>query len=92
MGDWMSGLLNAVSSPVGHGFTQQMIENEFTRCSFLPRAGIPIGSIVLDDAGKFGGGAAASLDRERCDWFKKDRSEPAKLGRKILFNLLSINS
>ena len=57
--DWMSEFFNTTSKPVGHGFTQEMIEDGFACYHFYPKADVPIKVIVLDDTDKIGSGAAA---------------------------------
>jgi hypothetical protein len=72
VGGRMNEFLNTTSNPVGHGFTHQMVKDEFACYSFRPKAGIPLKVIVLDDTDKVGGGAAASLDTKRFQWLKKE--------------------
>jgi len=77
--DWMSEFLDTTSKPAGHGFTQKMIDNEFTCYSFHPKANIPLKVIVLDDTDKVGGGAAGALDKKRYKWLvnELDKGETA---------------
>lgn len=70
--EWMGEFLNTTSSPVGHGFTQQMIDEGFACYSFRPRAGIPLKVIVLDNTDKVLGSSAAALDRKRYDWLVQE--------------------
>ena len=49
MKDWMSEFCNTSSNPVGHGFTQTNIDNDFASYSFEPKSNIPIKIIMLDD-------------------------------------------
>ena len=49
MKDWMSEFFNTSSNPVGHGFTQTNIDNDFASYSFDPKSNIPIKIIMLDD-------------------------------------------
>jgi metallophosphoesterase (TIGR03768 family) len=79
MADWMSEFFNTTSKPIGHGFTQQMIDDGFACYSFHPKADVPIKIIVLDDTDKVGCGAAAALDKKRYDWLvrKLDEGEAA---------------
>jgi len=46
---WMNEFLNTTSNPVGHGFTQNNVNNNFASYSFEPKANIPIKIIMLDD-------------------------------------------
>lgn len=66
--EWMAEFLNTTSTPVGHGFTPEMIADGFACYSFHPRADLPLKVIVLDDTDKVGCGAAAALDARRFDW------------------------
>lgn len=47
--DWISEFLTTSSTPVGHGFTQANVDNDFACYSFEPTSNIPIKVIVLDD-------------------------------------------
>ena len=49
MKGWMNEFFNTSSSPVGHGFTQTNIDNDFASYSFEPKSNIPIKIIMLDD-------------------------------------------
>jgi metallophosphoesterase (TIGR03768 family) len=69
-GQWMNEFFNTTSQPVGHGFTQQMVQQGFACYSFMPVSGIPVKVIVLDDTDKVGCGAAGALDQQRFTWLK----------------------
>lgn len=45
--EWMNEFLTTTSNPVGHGFTEANIDNDFASYSFQPKADIPIKVIVL---------------------------------------------
>jgi metallophosphoesterase (TIGR03768 family) len=49
MKDWMREFFDTSSNPVGHGFTQSNIDNDFASYSFEPKSNIPIKIIMLDD-------------------------------------------
>ncbi len=68
--DWMSEFFNTTSEPVGHGFTQGMIDGtELAACyTFKPRTDVPIRVIVLDDTDKLGYGVKGCLDEPRYNW------------------------
>lgn len=68
MQEWMSEFLATTSEPVGHGFTQENIQEGLACYHFYPRADVPLKVIVLDDTDKVNCGAAASLDYERFGW------------------------
>jgi metallophosphoesterase (TIGR03768 family) len=82
--NWMREFFNTTSKPAGHGFTPQMIRDEFACYSFHPKADIPIKVIVLDDTDKVGGGAAGSLDRNRFKWLKKQLDEGEAAGELMI--------
>ena len=80
MKDWMREFIDTSSSPVGHGFTQSNIDNNFACYSFEPKSNIPIKVIMLDDTqseqsgqdsnppnppANYGNG---SLDQARYNW------------------------
>jgi metallophosphoesterase (TIGR03768 family) len=73
--NWMSEFLNTTSKPVGHGFTQSNVDNDFASYTFEPRADVPLKVIVLDDTCKKDGTATSAryygsgcLDQIRLDW------------------------
>lgn len=72
---WMSEFRQTTTHPVGHGFTEKMIGDEFACYHFHPRAEVPIKVIVLDDTDKISGGAAAALDSKRYNWLVKELDE-----------------
>lgn len=70
---WMKEFLTTSSNPVGHGFTQANIDNDFASYSFEPKSNIPIKVIVLDDTQSeedpdIHGYGHGSLDKARYDW------------------------
>jgi metallophosphoesterase (TIGR03768 family) len=68
---WMKEFFTTTSSPVGHGFTQDNLDQDFACYSFVPKSGIPIKFIVLDDTGKGpqqANYAAGALDDQRYNW------------------------
>ncbi|MEN6438644.1 MAG: TIGR03768 family metallophosphoesterase [Syntrophobacter sp.] len=72
MKQWMREFFDTRTNPVGHGFTQEMVQNEFACYSFHPKADIPIKVIVLDDTDKVLCGAAAALDKKRYKWLVRE--------------------
>jgi metallophosphoesterase (TIGR03768 family) len=73
--DWMQEFFTTTSEPVGHGFTQTNLDDDFACYSFEPRADVPLKIIVLDDTSAksetnssiayVGSGA---IDQKRLDW------------------------
>jgi hypothetical protein len=84
MTEWMSEFLNTTSTPIGHGFTPQMIDDGFACYHFYPRADIPLKVIVLDDTDKVGGGAAAALDKKRYEWLVQELDEGEAAGELMI--------
>jgi metallophosphoesterase (TIGR03768 family) len=73
--NWMKEFFTTTSSPVGHGFTQANINNDFTSYSFLPKPDVPIKVIVLDDTCKGEGQlsyALGCLDEARLTWLESE--------------------
>jgi metallophosphoesterase (TIGR03768 family) len=71
--DWMREFFSTSSNPVGHGFNQTNIDNNFASYSFEPKANVPVKVIVLDDTQReddpnVGGYGHGSLDQARYDW------------------------
>jgi metallophosphoesterase (TIGR03768 family) len=68
---WMQQFFTTSSKPVGHGFTQANLNNDFACYSFVPKSDIPIKFIVLDDTMKGPDQenyAAGALDDARYQW------------------------
>ncbi len=75
---WMNEFFQTSSGPVGHGFTQANLDNDFACYSFEPKAGIPIKIIVLDDTCKGPGQpqyARGCLDSRRLNWLRGELQE-----------------
>lgn len=76
--NWMKEFFNTASNPVGHGFTQANLDNDFACYSFEPKSNIPIKVIVLDDTCKGPNQpayAAGCLDSARLKWLKDELQE-----------------
>ncbi|MHC1742187.1 MAG: TIGR03768 family metallophosphoesterase [Syntrophobacteraceae bacterium] len=84
MGEWMGEFFKTTSSPVGHGFTRQMIKDQFACYHFHPKADVPIKVIVLDNTDKQGCGAAASLDKRRYDWLVQELDDGEAAGELMI--------
>ncbi len=73
--DWMKEFFRTTSKPVGHGFTQANLDQDFACYTFEPKPDVPLKVIVLDDTSRksetdssilyVGSGA---LDQKRLDW------------------------
>ena len=78
--EWMAEFFHTTSTPVGHGFSQANVENNFACYSFEPRSDIPLTVIVIDDTQREDdvdqplsrtsspGYGHGSLDKARLDW------------------------
>jgi metallophosphoesterase (TIGR03768 family) len=73
--NWMKEFFKTTSKPVGHGFTQASLDEDFACYSFEPKVGLPIKVIVLDNSSVkdetqtsalFVGSGA--IDQKRLDW------------------------
>ena len=78
--NWMREFFTTTSNPVGHGFTQANVDNDFPSYSFAPKSNIPIKVIVLDDTSKGNAVgqqnyAEGGLDQARIDWLRAELNE-----------------
>jgi metallophosphoesterase (TIGR03768 family) len=89
MKDWMREFFNTSSNPVGHGFTQTNIDNDFASYSFEPKSNIPIKIIMLDDTQSekdlnlpnYGNG---SLDQARYEWLISELDKGQSEGKLMI--------
>jgi metallophosphoesterase (TIGR03768 family) len=89
MKEWMSEFFNTSSNPVGHGFTQSNIDNNFASYSFEPKANVPIKVIMLDDTQSeedtdlpnYGNGA---LNKARYDWLISELDKGQSAGQLMI--------
>ena len=73
--NWMCEFFNTSSKPVGHGFSEANITNNFACYSFEPRTNMPLKVIVLDDtmsAQDFALGEQACLDTNHFNWLTNE--------------------
>jgi len=78
--EWIGEFFKTTSKPVGHGFSQANIDNDFACYSFEPKSDLPLKVIVLDDTQRNDdpnnpeslGYGHASLDQERYDWLVQE--------------------
>ena len=72
--NWMNEFFNTTSGPVGHGFTQTNIDNDFASYTFEPKTDMPIRVLALDDTCKanvnaqFPYDGQGCIDQARYDW------------------------
>ena len=81
--EWMSEFFTTTSNPVGHGFTQTNLDNDFASYCFEPKSDIPIKVIVLDDTQKDVNGQG-SLDAERYDWLVSELDKGQAEGKLMI--------
>ena len=73
--NWMSEFFTTTSKPVGHGFSQANVTNNFACYSFEPKTNMPVKVIVLDDTMSdedFAFGGQGCLDPNRFNWLVKE--------------------
>ncbi len=72
--EWMGEFFHTSSNPVGHGFHQANIDQDFASYSFEPKSDLPIKVIVLDDTQRDADATVGgytwhgSVDKQRWDW------------------------
>jgi metallophosphoesterase (TIGR03768 family) len=85
--EWMNEFFDTTSSPVGHGFSQANVDNDFASYSFVPKSDIPIKIIVLDDTqidedyDLYGQGY---LNDERYNWLVNELDEGQAAGQLMI--------
>jgi metallophosphoesterase (TIGR03768 family) len=79
---FMEAMFDTTSSPVGHGFTQSNLDEDFASYSFEPKSDLPLKVIVLDNTCKLtsdtGGPAfygSGWIDEERYNWLTTELQE-----------------
>ena len=78
--EWMNEFFKTSTWPIGHGFSQANIDNDFACYSFEPKSNLPLKVIVLDDTQRSDdvnnpnslGYGHASLDQARYDWLVQE--------------------
>lgn len=73
--NWMREFFKTTSKPVGHGFTQANLDQDFACYSFEPKSDLPLKVIVLDDTVKGPDQpnyARAALDSTRLAWLQNE--------------------
>ncbi|MGC2779819.1 MAG: TIGR03768 family metallophosphoesterase [Bradyrhizobium sp.] len=94
--EWMREFFATSSNPVGHGFTQANVDNDFACYSFQPKSDLPIKVIVLDNtqtdddvspapsATSSPGYGHGSLDKARYDWLVKELDDGQAAGQLMI--------
>ena len=78
--EWMNEFFKTSTWPIGHGFSQANIDNDFACYSFEPKSDLPLKVIVLDDTQRNDdvnnpnslGYGHGSLDQQRYDWLVQE--------------------
>ncbi len=89
--NWMREFFTTASTPVGHGFTQANVDEDFACYSFEPKSDLPLKVIVLDDTNKkndklgcpmfYGTG---HLDPTRLEWLKRELQKGQDEGKLMI--------
>lgn len=89
--NWMREFFATTSNPVGHGFSQSNLDNDFASYAFEPDPNMPIKVIALDDTCKdktmmgrpqyYG---AACLDQARFDWLTRELQKGQDEGKLMI--------
>ena len=88
--NWMKQFFNTTSKPVGHGFTQDNIDRDFTCYTFEPKASVPLKVISLDDTCKenpydaYHSYARGCLDEERYQWLVNELEKGQAEGKLMI--------
>jgi metallophosphoesterase (TIGR03768 family) len=89
--NWMREFFTTASNPVGHGFRQSNLDNDFASYAFEPDPGMPVKIIALDDTCKdktmlgrpqyYGAGC---LDQTRLDWLTSELQKGQDEGKLMI--------
>jgi len=90
----MREFFSTTSNPVGHGFTQANLDNDFASYTFEPKSNIPIKVIALDDTVKGPtqpNYALGGLDQARLDWLTAELQKGHDEGKLMIIAHIPIN-
>lgn len=89
--NWMREFFDTSSFPVGHGFTQSNLDNDFACYTFEPRSAIPIKVIALDNTSEKNEALTSAryvgsggLDQVRLDWLKNELQKGQDEGKLMI--------
>jgi len=88
-GEWMNEFFTTTSTPVGHGFSQENVSDEFACYSFEPKAEVPIKVIVLDDTQEdvdYNIFTQGYLNRKRYEWLISELDEGQANGKLMIIS------
>ncbi|WP_027360033.1 TIGR03768 family metallophosphoesterase [Desulforegula conservatrix] len=87
--EWVNEFFTTTSNPVGHGFSQSNVNNDFASYSFEPKSNMPIKVIVLDDTQKdedFDVRGHGYLDQARYDWLINELDKGQDEGKLMIIS------
>lgn len=73
--NWIREFTNTTSRPIGHGFSQANVTNDFACYSFVPKSNLPLKVIVLDDTmsdWNYDTTAQGGLDTNQLAWLVQE--------------------
>jgi metallophosphoesterase (TIGR03768 family) len=85
--NFMKEFFTTTSTPAGHGFSQANLDADFPSYSFVPKAGVPIKIIVLDDTVKGPGQpsyALGGMDAARLAWLESELQAGQNAGQLMI--------
>ena len=87
--EWLKEFFSTSTNPPGHGFNIDDANNGFACYSFVPKSGVPVKMIVLDDTQREDDGSAGIhghgfLDQKRWEWLKKELAEGQRAGQLMI--------
>jgi metallophosphoesterase (TIGR03768 family) len=94
--EWMGEFFKTSTRPVGHGFSQANIDNDFACYSFRPKSNLPLKVIVLDNTQSDDdvsppmsetsspGWGHGSLDKARYDWLVRELDDGQAAGELMI--------
>ena len=85
--EWMGEFFKTSSSPVGHGFTNSNLINDFACYSFEPKSNVPVKIIVLDNTqseDKTDPPWLGYLDQARYDWLVSELDQGQVEGKLMI--------
>ena len=87
--EWMNEFFTTSSNPVGHGFSQANVTDDFACYSFEPRSNMPIKVIVLDDTQTdedFVFNKNGYLNKARYDWLISELDKGQAEGKLMIIS------
>lgn len=87
--EWMNEFFTTSSMPVGHGFSQANVDDDFACYTFEPKSDVPIRVIVLDDTQKdedFDVRGHGYLDAERYVWLINELDKGQAEGKLMIIS------